>query len=1384
MNNGRNNPGSITQFGRPLGGFNREITTSSVTPQMVNRIPTPQTKTTSKVNLPKPDNTFVVGVKPPIHVQSIPKPAIPSDDIEDGDDFLAELDRISATQHSMDVVPSTPPQSKPLNRIQQSLIQKSSPPSIPDQFQSLGTSSPSIPQPSSTFQPSFVGKLNPSPQKSSTNTSSPKKTLETPQSVKDSLMDIPSGQPRDNYIIRSPIKSIPVKTVQVPVKESTNIKRSPHFAKKNSTEPKNPPKLPAILSPSLFRGGKAVVPNGKAKADSPVKRQATLNGFLKPASRKIDFDAEEQEQTDDIEEFFEVEKNSTPEVQMEDLLEEDLLEEDIEEPLTKKRKTSHLVSRNDHPTMTSQLDAKTSQVPTTTFDSSTTPSHVTKSVFNRTEKAALTQPIVTKDSNKGTSYNNPSSRFGIARTTSEVKSTTPETKPTVSEIKSTTQSFIVKKAASEVKKIPQIISSPLTRATPKQEGEISNRNFSSSPSVLKFPDDPDYDPTTLYIPDDAWKDMTPAKRQYYLIKKDNYDVIIFFQQGSFYNVFERDADVCHKQLGWAYTRGINKPVNHYTAGCSCEAFHKWTHALIDMGYKVGKVDQKSCDDEKKNDAMEREMERIFSPATITDGEFLPQEAVYLLSCCESDDEKIIGFCLLDASTGHFQLGYTGDHAFRDPKRAHLDRLLLENKPREVILKRGRDRTLEQRVKLNVPGVSIEKISYPYHQDVIDEIVRKGLLGELPKVISDLSDMEEISKNSFSHLSRQQRNTILDAFGGCVQYLRNIKMDQILLKQLNIDEYFGSEKNNMVLDGEALRNLSVLEDSSGSTNGSLFSVFDHCVSPSGKSMMRRWISRPLYRIEDIEERYDVVDTITRNRQLVKLITGPLSELPNMERLCSSFQTRPTPQSLVSIVRGIRSILRAVTGVHEYLEENFVDCSLLERMVTKEGERLRSKVRRGRSNVGQFPDIDDVWSYFSDGFDYKEDCFEPKLGSIREYDECSRRMKEVEEKMENFLGKFKETFLKISKKDAGVDWSNDPKLGRCIEINLKKVKDVPKKFPANFEVKSLKNSTRLVPPELKIIFEERRSVEEEHLTVSNNLIFQISQKFQASMPLWRRLFDVASSLDCLVSLFQVSEGLQCVRPQLIEEKERPVIRIVDMIHPCIHSGATGTPIPVSVTVGGDEPIMMILTGPNMGGKSTSLRTTCITIIMAQIGSFVPSSSCHITPVDRIFVRLGCNDNIMNEQSTFMVELGEASTILRNASNRSLVILDELGRGTSTFDGYAIAYSVVNHFVGKKKRMMFATHYHNLTKEFGREDDVSCYQMSCIEDEGRVVFTYQMVEGIAPNSYGMNVARLAGVSEEIIARAERIATEMEVSDTLRETKKMQHSDWLQLWSSIRTK
>ncbi|KAJ3210844.1 DNA mismatch repair protein msh6 [Entophlyctis luteolus] len=818
------------------------------------------------------------------------------------------------------------------------------------------------------------------------------------------------------------------------------------------------------------------------------------------------------------------------------------------------------------------------------------------------------------------------------------------------------------------------------------------------------PGEEGYDPRTLFIPQSAWNSFSAFEHQFWEIKCKHWDTIVFFKKGKFYELYEKDAEVAHKEFDWKLTDRVNMKM----AGAPEMSFDSWASQFVARGYKVAKVDQvenaiakdmnkkkQTGPVSKKDNIIRRELTMVLTSGTLVDTQLLTSEmSTYCMSIKEdySLNEPSFGIAFVDTSTAEFRLSWFTD----DSDRTRLETLLMQLKPKELVLEKGGLHAKTQKLIkncLNNPlcNYLMPDTEYWSSAATIDELSRTYYFGKL-------SESAEVFVEYPSAVAACIEEPIaVSSLGGLLSYLRTLKLDKDLVSARNFNVYDPlSQSGHLVLDGQTLLNLEVFENTSdGSAEGTLFKLLNGCITAgeSGKRLFKSWVCHPLQDVRAINNRLDAVDDIQNSLDFQDTL---LSELKFFDEAFDHSNGLATTEIIANV------------GYDEIYDETTAR-------------------------------VDRILAEF----------------------EAHRKDKE------------RELSCKLSYRDLGKD---------LFQLEVPTSKKVPKSWVLMTKTQSV---SRYYTPEIKEILERYLEAREERDQASKNVRGRMFAKFDEYYPEWLTVTRRIAEIDCLLSLAlcvaRMMDGPVC-RPVFVESSHGGVFDVRDLRHPCARTEPGKDFIPNDTVLGRESPNMILLTGPNMGGKSTLLRQTCIAVIMAQLGCYVPATSCTMTPFERIFTRIGAHDNILAGQSTFMVsgirwlspflpvannaafeqvELSETSKILREATARSLVILDELGRGTSTFDGFAIAFSVLYHLVTKTCCLgLFSTHYGMLTKEFEDNPLVALKHMSFVSEENKhqVTFLYKLAEGPSPKSFGMNVAMMAGVPASIVDTAERVAEDFE--------------------------
>mmetsp|Transcript_24375 Transcript_24375/g.43243 ORF Transcript_24375/g.43243 Transcript_24375/m.43243 type:complete len:633 (+) Transcript_24375:2-1900(+) len=570
---------------------------------------------------------------------------------------------------------------------------------------------------------------------------------------------------------------------------------------------------------------------------------------------------------------------------------------------------------------------------------------------------------------------------------------------------------------------------------------------------------------------------------------------------------------------------------------------------------------------------------------------------------------------------------------------------------------------------------------------------------------------------------------------------------------------------MILDAQTLENLEILQNDEGKKEGSILSHIDKTVTPFGRRMIKEWLMRPLVRTADINERLDAVSELMHRDDDIRKISSKLKRLPDLERLLVKIHINSLAADRGAIMyenvnaKKIRHFLTALQG--------FKDSMNLIKGIAAD-EPFESSILSHITTVGQgYPDVEAIIKKFDKAFDKAEakqkGFIIPFKGVIPAYDTADEAVNHAKAKLDRFL---KRTRAKFD--DSSIKYKHLGKETYQLEIAITTLKRKANALPSEWMLSgSSKKFKRYLAPEVQHIVEGLREAEHERETILKDVSREMFTDFCTNHQKWTQAVQCLAQLDCLMSLAIVShQQTPSTRPTFTKtsDKTASFLEIRESVHPTVAGSqniSSTSFIPNDIVIGASEnkARFLLVSGPNMGGKSTLLRQACVVTILAQTGCYVPAESCSLSPVDRIFTRVGANDRIMQGQSTFMVELQETANILKHATPRSLVILDELGRGTSTFDGTAIAFSVIKYLLEQRKCMtLFSTHYHKLLDEFKANSGVAMYHMACSVQEESVTFLYKFTKGVCRNSYGMNCASLAGMPESVVRTAKEMAQHFE--------------------------
>jgi len=855
---------------------------------------------------------------------------------------------------------------------------------------------------------------------------------------------------------------------------------------------------------------------------------------------------------------------------------------------------------------------------------------------------------------------------------------------------------------------------------------------------------------------------SPVRLQYLQIKQQNPDAILFFRMGDFYEMFDDDAEIVAREMEIALTRrdfgrGEKSPM----AGIPHHAADGYIARLVSKGYRVAVCEQMS-DPALSKGLVEREVIRVVTPGTVIDPAMLAAKRNNFLASVVVGREAV-GMAYVDITTGEFAVT---QFSTPEPELA-LQQEIARVGPAEVIVE-AHYASLGNRKRRWLAAVMSEKkvtklgnngSAVPQVESLNAEIPDldeedEDDIAPLAKLLTDMAghvtsyDARYFAEDDARHrLLAHFEVTSLEGFGcahlplairaagAVLAYLQETQRG--LLSQLTaLETYYTS--SFMTLDPYTRRNLELFESGrSGSVKGSLLWVFDKTRSPMGGRLLRRWIGQPLLDITILQQRQQVIGELLSDALMQARLAEALKKTGDIERLINRVRQRiATPRDMVALATGLRAAIAvraclpgdaeqsmpALAHIMQQLADNGDIITLIENAIVDEPPL--STAEGGVIRPGFNSELDQI-----------------KLAS-QEGQQWIAQM-EQRERRRSGISNLKVGYNKVS--------------GYYIEVTNSNLNRVPADY---IRKQTLSNGERYITPDLKEYETLILNAQDRSGKLEGELFAQLRADIaiHASEP----ILDTAHALaeiDVYLSLAEVAARHNYCRPQL---NEGDTIHIVAGRHPVVEQAQAETPfIPNDTQLANHDAQILIITGPNMAGKSTYLRQVALITLMAQIGSYVPAEAASIGLVDRIFTRIGAQDDLATGQSTFMVEMVETANILHHATPRSLVILDEIGRGTSTYDGLAIARAIIEYLHNNKRcgaRTLFATHYHELVEVAQMLPRIRCMNVAVTEEGGKVVFLRKIVPGGADKSYGIHVAQLAGIPRPVIHRAEEILVELE--------------------------
>jgi len=801
--------------------------------------------------------------------------------------------------------------------------------------------------------------------------------------------------------------------------------------------------------------------------------------------------------------------------------------------------------------------------------------------------------------------------------------------------------------------------------------------------------------------------VTPAMRQYLDAKQQYRDAIVFFRMGDFYEMFYEDALVAARALELTLTSRSKDAGGNGIPMCGVphHAADGYVTRLVKKGFRVAICEQTE-DPKKAKGLVKRAVVRVVSPGTLTDANYLEaREPAYLMSIAAAGD--LYGVGLIDLSTGEFT---TAEYRTGDGLQALADEISVL-RPREVVVpsKEIVDR-LPEIARLQLPVTTADAWTFE------PEAARRALL-------------DQLRVHGLDGFGLEGRPAAIQAAGGLTTYLRDTqKVDLAHVRAIT----YRTASDGLIIDPITLKHLEVVTGSEGGTKGSLLDEIDRTMTPMGGRLLRSWLLRPLSSLEPIRDRLDAVEELAFRSTDRGKLRETLKAVHDLERLVARAALGTAgPRDLVSL----RLSLAAIPRLRLLLEALQAP---LARSLTASLDDL-SDVRDDIERTL----IDEPPAFARDG-GFTRDGFDAELDGLRSISRSGRQViaeMEERERARTGIASLKVRFNRV--------------FGYYIEISKSNLHAVPADYHRK---QTIAGGERFTTPALKE-YEEKVLGADERILAREQEIFESLRLRVAGESI--RIQESARSLsavDVLASLAETAAVSNYTKPHVHDADEYVV---TDGRHPVVERYAQGSFVPNDIDLNGSSRQLVILTGPNMGGKSTYLRQAALIPLLAQIGSFVPARDAKVPIIDRIFARVGASDNIARGQSTFMVEMQETANILHTATSRSLVVLDEIGRGTSTFDGLSIAWAVAEHLASNPKarpKTLFATHYHELTDLADALPGVVNAHVSAREWKDDIVFLRKIVSGRSDRSYGIQVARLAGLPPGVVARAKEILLGLE--------------------------
>jgi DNA mismatch repair protein MutS len=795
---------------------------------------------------------------------------------------------------------------------------------------------------------------------------------------------------------------------------------------------------------------------------------------------------------------------------------------------------------------------------------------------------------------------------------------------------------------------------------------------------------------------------TPLMKQYNSIKAKYPDAILLFRVGDFYETFGEDAVKASKVLGIVLTKRANGSASHIElAGFPHHSLDSYLPKLVRAGYRVAICDQLE-DPKLTKTIVKRGITELVTPGVSFNDKVLDHQKNNFLASLHIDNDKA-GVSFLDISTGEFFVG--------QGSTAYVERLIQNFKPNEILFEKSQRTAVTDLIgeRFYIFGLEDWAFTYDYGYESL---------------------VKHFETTSLKGFGIEEQQLAITSCGALLHYLNETKHDKLKhitkVSRLDEDQY-------VWLDKFTIRNLELF--SSNNDNGkSMIDVIDKTITPMGSRLLKRWLALPLKSIDAINERLEAVDFFYSNIDIKDKINLLLKEVGDLERLISKVAAaRVNPRELVQLKRSLGIIAQLKTEMLNVepaplkkIADQLNACSVIkERLQNEINEEAPVNILKGDVIAkGVSAELDDLRSIAFSGKDY--------LLQIQQRESEKTGIPSLKVAYNNVFGYYLEV-TNVHKDKVPQDW---------------------------IRKQTLTNAERYITPELKN-YEEKILGAEEKISVLEQQLFEniIRDVADYITPIQLNA-NLVAKLDLLCSFATLARENNYVRPFI---NDSCTLIITEGRHPVIEKQ-----LPVdkeyvsnSVYLDNEECQIMMITGPNMSGKSALLRQTALIVLLAQIGSFVPAEKAELGITDKIFTRVGATDNISSGESTFMVEMNETASILNNITERSLVLLDEIGRGTSTYDGISIAWAIAEYIHSQpvnRAKTLFATHYHELNEMTNHCPRIKNFNVSVKEINNKIIFLRKLAEGGSEHSFGIHVARMAGMPKEVISRANVILKKLE--------------------------